>query len=452
MNRMIDFSQIDKFSWIYHFYDIYLKFNHNYVYYKEYKVINRENIPPKGVPTFVIANHQNGLSDALVLLFMWNDSRQPVFIARGDIFKKEWVAKLLRFLKILPTFRDRDGNRSDIRSNSNTFSIASNVLKKGKTVIMFPEAAHQDGNYMGSFKKGFPRIVFQAEEQANFELGLQILPVNIYYDNYYSFRSRVLLTVGEPFQANDFFEQYKKEHNQAYLDFNEFAREKLRMMTLDEDKEFYHEYDQIRAMLRKDRLIHKGKDPNDLVHRKEEDFEIVKELDRLKEETPARFDKLMENTKEYMEGLQQLKLRDWLIGKNITTCSLFMKSLLLFLTFPFFLFGWINNILPFSLPAFLKKKIKDRQLHSSMNFAPSVVITFPLMYIIAGVLAWIISGNFWVAIVYILAAYISLIPFYAYKKCFVKLMASYRYRKLLKRKDAVLQRLILLKEEILTKM
>ena len=68
---MIDFSQIGKFSWKYHFYNVYLRFNHNHVYYKEYRVINSENIPPKGTPTLVIANHQNGLTDALVLLYMY---------------------------------------------------------------------------------------------------------------------------------------------------------------------------------------------------------------------------------------------------------------------------------------------------------------------------------------------------------------------------------------------
>ncbi len=445
---MIDFTQIGKFSWKYHILNAYLRFNHSHVYYKEYRVVHRENIPPKGVPTFVIANHQNGLTDALLLLYLYGDNRQPVFIARGDIFKKEFVAKILRFLKILPTFRDRDGDRNDVRANSNTFSIAADVLKNGGTLTMFPEAVHQHGNYLGDFKKGFPRIVFLAEEHADFALDMKILPVNLYYDNYYTFRSRVLITVGEPFRANDFFEEFKKEHNQAYLNFNQYAREKLRALTLNEDPEFFHEYDRIRTMLREERILKKRKDPNDLVHRKEEDMEIVAELDALKKEDPSRFHQLMDQAKAYSEGLQQLNLRDWLIGKRVTVSSQLLKTLLLIVTFPIFLFGFIHNILPFSFPAILKKKIKDPQLHSSMNFAPSVMLAFPLTYLIIFTTAWIISGKFWFAMVYLLAVFLSLIPFYAYKKYFVKYFASWRYRWLKKKKDTTLLNLLALKKSI----
>src|SRR5574344_1315672 len=103
---MISFDNIDKFSRRYDLYMRLLCITHNLVYYRNFYVLNQENIPPKGQPIIVIANHQNGLMDALAILHtMFQDRRQPVFIARGDIFKKDKVARILRFLKILPTFR-----------------------------------------------------------------------------------------------------------------------------------------------------------------------------------------------------------------------------------------------------------------------------------------------------------------------------------------------------------
>ena len=134
---------------------------------------------------------------------MFDDFRQPVFIARGDIFKKDRVAKILRFLKILPTFRTRDGGVSDIKYNMTSFGIAAKVLNDGGTLVIAPEAQHQQGHYLGSFKKGFPRIAFAAEEMADFKLDLQILPVNIHYKDYYNARSEVVLTVGEPFGCTE---------------------------------------------------------------------------------------------------------------------------------------------------------------------------------------------------------------------------------------------------------
>ena len=52
---MISFEDIDKHSWWYDFYMKYLCAAHNHVYYRNFYIVNRENIPPKGTPTFVHA-------------------------------------------------------------------------------------------------------------------------------------------------------------------------------------------------------------------------------------------------------------------------------------------------------------------------------------------------------------------------------------------------------------
>lgn len=447
---MIDFSNIDKFSIKYDICNRYLRFCHSHIYYKEFRVDGQENIPKKGEPVFIVANHQNGLTDALVLLYIFKDNRQPVFIARGDIFKKDLVAKILHFLKILPTFRDRDGDRNDVRANNAIFSIASSVLNRGNTLAMFPEASHQAGNYLGTFKKGFPRIAFAAEEQADFKLGLKILPINIYYEDYYNFRSKVLITIGEPLLMNDFFDLYRKEPNQAYLEFNEYVRNNLKKITLDEGPEHFKEYDLIRKMLHKQRIAKSGGKPNDIAAQRLEDMQIAKDLDALKENDLPKFEALMEKAREYAAGVQTLKLRDWLINKKITLVDLLGKSLALLIIFPFFLFGLINNYLPFKFPELLKRKIKDRQLHSSMNLAPSMIITFPLMYLIWFILAWVISGKLIFAVLYVIAALISLTIYYEYKKAFLKWVGSWRYYSLKRKKNPLLEKLSTIKREIIS--
>lgn len=86
---MISFENIDKFDRVYDFCMNYLCVVHNHIYYKHFYILNKENIPKKGEPTIVIANHQNGLMDALAILHtMFLDRRQPVFIARGDSSRK----------------------------------------------------------------------------------------------------------------------------------------------------------------------------------------------------------------------------------------------------------------------------------------------------------------------------------------------------------------------------
>lgn len=446
---MIDFSDIDKYSWKYDLYNRYLRFNHNYVYYKEYRVVNQDKIPPPGEPLFIIANHQNGLTDALMLLYMYPDKRQPVFIARGDIFKKEFVAKILHFLKILPSFRNRDGDRSDVRANSEIFNIAAQVLNRGNTLVMFPEASHQHGNYLGTFKKGFPRIALEAEAKMNFELGLKILPVNIYYDNYYNFRSRAMITVGDYFTIESLKELYEAEPNNAYLKLNEIAREKVKKMTVDEDPEYYPQYDTLRKMLRERRLLKKGRNPQDLYERKVEDIAIVADINNLREKNEEDFSKLMDDALEYEKGLSKLKIRDWLVGRRVTLANLLGRAFLLVITSPFFLFGLLNNGIQFWIAGFLKGKIKDRQLHSSMNFAPAANLSFPIIYLLLFAISWIISGTWWIALLYLAAAFLSLVPFYEYRKAFVKLRGAFRYYSLEKKNNSLLRRLKEIKERII---
>lgn len=447
---MISFKNINKFDHVYDIWNNYFRFTHNYFYYKKFYVVGRENIPERGVPTFVISNHQNGAMDALAILYLFNDHRQPVFIARGDIFKKDGVARILRFLKILPTFRSRDGSREDIRSNMDTFNLAASILGEGGTLCMFPEAGHQHGHFLSTFKKGFPRVAFRAEEMADFKLGLQILPLNIHYSDYFNFRGKLLITVGKPFKIDEeMLELFKTEPNHAYTALNEKSRAIIKEMALDINTEYYDEYDQLRLMLDKPMLELRRKKTSYLPDLFLEDKKIVDNLDRMKEQEPDNFDSLISKTTEYLIGIKELNLRDWLINKKVTPWKLFTKALALFVTFPIFLFGFINNCIPFYVSKLFKRNLKDKMFYSSFNFVPGAVLTFPLAYICIFSLAWILSGHFWFALLYIVATLATLFYFYAYKIYCIKFWASCRYLYYQNHKNATLERLSVLKNEII---
>ncbi len=428
---MIDFTHIGDFSWRYFFYNHYLKFFHNHLYYRKMHVINRGNIPAKGKPVLVIYNHQNGLSDPLNILYMFDDFRQPVFIARGDIFKKDRVAKILRFLKILPTFRTRDGGVSDIKFNMTSFSIAAKVLNDGGTLVIAPEAQHQQGRYLGSFKKGFPRIAFAAEEMADFQLNLQILPVNIHYKDYYNARSEVVLTVGEPFGCTEFAESFKTDPNIAYASLNEKARTRLKAITPDIEahEEYYQEMDLLRRMWMKPRLQAKGKSTSYFPNYPAEEVILLREISAMQQQKPQFFSDLMQTAREYLDELQILNLRDWIIGRKVGLAKVLLYSIAAVLIFPLFLFGLVSNIIPFEIPSLLRKKIKDRQLHSSFNFVGGMV-AFTVYYLLVLAMAWIVSKSFLCALGCVFAMILSFFIFYAYKKGFIKLKALWRYYKL----------------------
>lgn len=414
---MISFENIDKYDWLYALYMNYLNIAHNHIYYRHFYILNQENIPRKGEPTIVIANHQNGVMDAMAILHtMSQDHRQPVFIARGDIFKKDGVAKILRFLKIMPTFRTRDGNRDDVRSNIALYERAARVLKDGGTIVIFPEATHQHGHFMNTFKKGFCRIAFSAEEINDFKLGVKVLPLNIHYSNYFNFRSDLMVTVGESFTYEEFFDLYKEHPNDAYLALNEKARARVKEITPDIDiPEYYNEIESLTQMMSEPLLKHKGLKTSYLPNQKDAAMTIIANLKQFKDKEPEQFEILMQQTREYTTLLQQRGLHHWVINRKLSIFRFIVRSLLMVASLPLFLFGYINNLIPFAITKRFANKAKDPMLRSSFQYVSSTVATFPIYYLLLLGIVWIISKKFWIALAYVVLTFMTALFVHYYK-------------------------------------
>ena len=430
---MISFENIDQPSWKYDLLMAYLRVAHNGIYYRKYRVVNPENIPPKGTPTLVIANHQNGMMDAMAILhtLYGHDRRQPVFIARGDIFKKDAVAKALRFLKILPVFRTRDGGRSDIEKDLAIFNHAAQILQKGRSLVIFPEAGHQQGHYMSTFKKGFSRIAFTAEEINDFKLNLQILPLNIHYSNYFEAREDLTVTCGKPFTFEEFFDMYKETPNPAYLALNAKARERVKEMTPDIDiPENYKEIDELTRIMREPILKHKGVDTKILYNQKEADMETIAAVHKLRDEQPDRFTALMDNLHQYLELLKKTGLNSWAVNRKASGFKMALHLLISILLLPIFLFGYLNNLLPSWIAKHFAHKIKDKMMHSTFQYSLGAVFTFPIWYIILLVVASLVSHHFWIGLLYVILSAITGVIAADLKKSFRKLGLLFKANRL----------------------
>lgn len=444
---MISFENVDRFNIHFYIQMHYLRFALKHVFYRKVYVKGLENIPKKGEPVFVISNHQNGMMDPINILCMFPDKRLPVFIARGDIFKKDAVAKILRYFRIMPTFRTRDGGRSDILQNNVTFSIAGKILQRGGTMIMFPEAGHQHGRYLSTFKKGFPRICFAAEEEADYNLNLKILPMNLHYSDYFTIGEKVLLTIGEPFTIKEFFEQYKTEPNNAFVAMNEKARERVKAMSIDiKDPELYDEFDLLRTMVSTNRVKMSGKKV-DFPELYLEEKRVIDDLDSMREQEPEKFDDLMQKTKDYMGKIRELKLPDWVVGEKITFPNIVLRFLLGVLVAPFAIFGFINNAIPFLSCNILIDKVKDPMLHSSVRFGVGFFL-FPVYYLILLGVVWGVSHSFWFALAYVLVTFITLY-FLVYTIRGVKRFAIRCHYYFTQRRNFLFQKALAIKDEIL---
>ncbi len=443
---MIKFDNVDEYSKKYNFYYDIIKYMHHTRFYNKVIVKGLENVPPKGEAVFMIPNHQNGVMDALAVLLMFSDRRQPVFIARGDVFKNPKIAKFLRFVKIMPTFRTRDGGRKDIEKNNEIFDIAAKILNRGGTLCIFPEAMHQHGRYLGTYKKGFPRIAFAAEEMGNYDLKLKIMPVSIHYSHYEHCKSDLYLNIGETFTLEEFVELYKNEPNKAYNAFNEKARSAHKALLLDiEDRDHYEELDLFRAVYSNDQERKRNAKLR-LDERHAIEKKCIANVLEERNSDPEKYQKRVDLLKEYKELLDKNNFRDKLVGKNHSFVGLLLKLILLILGLPLFLFAALANSLAYYLPELLISKVKDHQLHSSVRYILYILL-FPIWYILLFVISWIVSGQLLFALGLIAAAIVTVSFIFRYKVAFIKMKNAFRY--LFNKNSKTVQRLETLRKEIL---
>ena len=454
---MISFEKVSKFNLKYELMYYYVRFVHNFIFYKNYKVLHAERIP-KGVPVVAICNHQNGLSDALGILFAFSkDGRRVVFIARSDIFRKNLWAKLLRFLKIMPAFRAADSwAGGDLSENDAVFNISARILaKENKVVCLFPEAGHQDCRTLGTFKKGFARIAFKAAEMTNFEKPIYILPMGNHYSNYFSIQSNLMINIGEAFEFSDLYPIYKEHPARAQHLLTKRARPTVENLMLNiKEIDYYEQYDMLRNLYNKELVAKRNQKTSCFPNLLEADKTIVAAIDNLKEESLQEFDSLMKKTLAYIRKTEKLHLRDWVFCQKLTifgTITRFIGSVILL---PFIAFGFINNLIPFNASTLITRKIKDEMLHSSFHFVMGTLFTFPLWYLIIFlVLLFVVGGDlgiWWVALTYVVSLPISLILYMRGKIMWIKLYNRIRRFRFVFSGNKTFREAVELREEIVT--
>ncbi len=154
---------------------------------------------PRG-PVIFVSNHQNAFLDAV--LVACSTSRNPWFLARANVFNNKWAKKILTLLQMSPVYRFRDGF-STLRKNDEIIDNCVKLLSNQKSILVFGEGNHNDQWFLRSLQKGFARIAIAAEERNNWKLGVTIVPVGLQYELHTNFRSRVLVSFGNPISVEE---------------------------------------------------------------------------------------------------------------------------------------------------------------------------------------------------------------------------------------------------------
>lgn len=162
---------------------------------RSYRPLRQKGSLPKDGAVIICPNHTNTLMDAMVVLQSRKEA--TVFGARADIFENPAAARALRFLRIVPMVRRRDGIRKVLR-NLETLQEVTDVLDHGLPFCIFSEGRHRPMHSLLPIQKGVIRIALSsADHQQTY-----LVPTGIEYSDFFHYRGTCDLTFGEPIDVN----------------------------------------------------------------------------------------------------------------------------------------------------------------------------------------------------------------------------------------------------------
>ena len=371
--------------------------------YRTIRYVGYEKIPQDGAVIYA-PNHTNALMDALVILAM--DRKAKVFVARADIFKNPTLARIFRFLKIMPIMRMRDG-LDEVRKNNETIEKSVDVLRDKVPFCIFPEGQHQAKYSSLPLSKGIFRIAFQAQDLMP-DMPLYIVPVGIRYGSFFRFRSTVRVQIGDPINVKDFLDAHSENTPQEQMNLmKDVLAERMHssIFHIPNDEDYDATYDICAAVVR--HRVEKLKSENPGKHMKKMDayFEAnnmtVKQVAQLKEQNPEKAQQLLSLGREASQIRKANNISLSSVSIKYPFWSRVLRALILILKLPYNIPVSILTLPIKLICGFLFTKLKDYAFRNSIRYLVNLVM-WPILMVIYSIIAFVFLKWTWALLVILL--------------------------------------------------
>ncbi len=391
-------------------------------FYNRVIVTNIENIPDEG-PVIFTANHPNTMLDPMLIGYA--APRKLYFIAKSTLFIHPLFSWFLNHLNIIPVYRRQDVP-DEMDKNEDTFNKCYELLETNGSILIFPEGISTAQRTLSKIKTGSTRIAMGAEVRNDFKLGVKIIPVGINYSDSVKFRSDVYIRFGQPINIADYSENYQEDEVETVhlvTQRIELALQKLTVTVKELDME-----DIVAGLERiyKKELITdlgmKTKDKND-------EFAVtrgmIQAVEWFYEQQPERVENFKKLLERYLSNLDRLDLDDDFLSPTADRGA-FIKRVgalvFLLLGFPVYVFGLINNYLPYQFPRwYTRRYISDQEWYATAKLATGAIV-FISYYGLLATLFWQLTGSLLLTIIYI----VLLIPSGNFVMWYMEKFQSYR--------------------------
>ncbi len=366
------------------------------LYSRRFQVAGDKSFVPNNVATIFASNHQNALTDPLNIIYSLNRYRRPLFLARADVFKKNLVP-IFNLFRMSPIYRTRDG--VDVKeANDEVFETCIENLMRHDCIGIFPEGSHLGVNHVRPLKKGLARIVFAAAERSNFTLPILVIPVGLLYEDFFKFQKNCLINHTQGIKAENYYELYKENPSKALVDLTRDIRHGMMDASIHIELESLAPIvEAVRKVFAKNYQTPSEVKYGDMMAELQAGKKISARVHAWAETaSPEEKEEILKQFQAYEQALENLNLRDKIVAERPATL---LKQIGTFtfvvLTTPFFIFGYLFNIVPFHIVGTkLHTMFKDPHYTSSIRAIGSIPI-FGIWYILICSIAGAIAQTPW---------------------------------------------------------
>ena len=331
-------------------------------------------------------NHSNTLMDALAVLA--TSHHKKVFMARGDIFANSTVAKVLRFLRILPLYRIRNGVAA-VKQNTDSMEQAVDVVHDQVGLYLFPEGRHRTKHSLLQFSKGIFHIAMDSNRVFGDDHPVYLVPIGIEYGDYFRYRSTCMVNFGDPINVTDFIKN-STEENEAVLmnQLRGMLSEHLsKLITYIPDDEDYDAIWEIVKMKNEKRV-------GGLYKKMLKNRATVEKIQRYKEQHPEESKSLFARVMDFARHRVENKISVTSVAKRRPLLNSLWKLLLAIIALPYFLASSVVNALVWVPTVIVKSKLKDPAWGNTVCFGGKLLV-FPLVFIAGSVVMFCLLPWYW---------------------------------------------------------
>jgi glycerol-3-phosphate O-acyltransferase/dihydroxyacetone phosphate acyltransferase len=199
------------------------------VFFRRITLVGADRVPADR-PLIFTPNHGNSLIDGFLALGFL--PRKPRALAKASLWQNPLSRALVVAANCIPVHRRQDSRTGDVGGrNVEMFKDCGEVLARNNCLVLFPEGTSHDEPSLKPLKTGAARIVLGAEQQHG-PLQTSIVPVGFNFDAKERFRSRVLITIGEPIQPLEDGDRADPEDREAVAELTARIDRGLRQVTI----------------------------------------------------------------------------------------------------------------------------------------------------------------------------------------------------------------------------